>query len=38
VAGETGNISTFDMTIDPTGQAAIEPPPADEIALETPRP
>lgn len=38
VAGETGNISTFDMTIDPTGQATIEPPGADEIAREIPRP
>lgn len=34
----TGSISTFDMVIDPTGQAPVEPPDADEIARETARP
>jgi len=38
VAGEAGSMSTFDMTIDPAGQATIEAPKPNEIAAETPQP
>jgi hypothetical protein len=34
----TGSVSTFERTIDVTGQVPIEPPGADEIARETPAP
>jgi hypothetical protein len=34
----TGSTSTFDVAIDPTGQASIEPPNADEIVRETEKP
>jgi len=34
----TGSVSTFERTIDVTGQVLIEPPDADEIARETPAP
>jgi len=34
----TGSVSTFERTIDVTGQLPIEPPDADEIARETPAP
>ncbi len=34
----TGSVSTFERTIDVTGQVLIEPPDADQIARETPAP
>ena len=38
VADEAGSVSTFDTTIEPTGQDSIEAPGPDEIAVETPQP